>query len=635
MRKYTMTGRFPQFPNYRLQILLPALLVVIGCVVIVVAVHPKVTAFSPARDLVTAILEQARVNTEPDVIVPGKPIPLSHMPATGPLRVNPANPRYFTDGSGRAILLTGSHTWSVFHDNGGSYPPPVFDYDAYLDFLVAHGHNFLHLWNWEQSRWTLETADENYWFYPGPPFQRTGPGNAEDGKPKWDLKEFDQSYFDRMRERTIEAGNRGIYVSIPFFLGFSVDYPKAGHALNNPWRGHPFNRTNNINNIDGDPNHDDSGSETHQLIVPAVTAIQEAYIRKVIDTVNDLDNVLYEISKESNPDSQDWQYHMINFIKDYEATKPKQHPVGMTVEYPGGGNTELFDSPADWISPNGDGGYRDDPPAADGSKVIISDTDHLWGIGGDRQWAWKSFTRGMNPVFMDSYDCAGYGVGALPDCDPNNPTWVSLRLNLGYILTYANRMNLVAMTPRADLCSTGYCLTNPAASGAEYLVYLPSGGSVTVNLSATPGQLSVEWFNPSNGMTTTGGATAGGANRSLTAPFSGDAVLYIYQSDPPTISNVAVHYLDTLAWFTWTTDQSANSQVEYGLNPTLSTSTTETAEYVTSHNVLVSGLLPDTNYVYRVHSKNRRGESATSEIFNFTTLAAEEVKRAYLGLILK
>ena len=32
----------------------------------------------------------------------------------------------------------------------------------------------------------------------------------------------------------------------------------------------------------------------------AITALQEAYVRKVVDTVNDLDNVLYEISNESS-----------------------------------------------------------------------------------------------------------------------------------------------------------------------------------------------------------------------------------------------------------------------------------------------------------------------------------------------
>ena len=31
---------------------------------------------------------------------------------------------------------------------------------------------------------------------------------------------------------------------------------------------------------------------------PAVTALQEAYVRNVIDTVNDLDNVLYDICNE-------------------------------------------------------------------------------------------------------------------------------------------------------------------------------------------------------------------------------------------------------------------------------------------------------------------------------------------------
>ena len=34
-------------------------------------------------------------------------------------------------------------------------------------------------------------------------------------------------------------------------------------------------------------------------------------MRKVVDTVNDLDNVLYEISNESPGNSQDRQYHMI------------------------------------------------------------------------------------------------------------------------------------------------------------------------------------------------------------------------------------------------------------------------------------------------------------------------------------
>ena len=59
----------------------------------------------------------------------------------GPLHVSTDNPRYFADASGNVVYLAGSHTWLNFQDIGGSDPPPVFDYPAYLDFLVANNHN--------------------------------------------------------------------------------------------------------------------------------------------------------------------------------------------------------------------------------------------------------------------------------------------------------------------------------------------------------------------------------------------------------------------------------------------------------------------------------------------------------------
>jgi hypothetical protein len=201
----------------------------------------------------------------------------------------------------------------------------------------------------------------------------------------------------------------------------------------------------------------------------------------------------------------------------------------MTNVWPGGYAPDLFDSHADWISPGNIGGtYLSDPPPADGSKVIIADTDHLCGICGDREWVWKSFTRGQNPIFMDGYDGAGNGVGG-KDFNFSDPTWVSLRRNLGYTRIYANRMNLAAMRPLPDLASSGYCLANPSSSGAEYLVYIPTGGSITVDLSGVKGDLFIEWLNPASGETTAGGKTSGGGDRAFRAPFNGDAVVYLYQ----------------------------------------------------------------------------------------------------------
>jgi len=113
----------------------------------------------------------------------------------------------------------------------------------------------------------------------------------------------------------------------------------------------PINAQNNINGIDGDPHKTGGGRAVHTLAIPAVTAIQEAYVRKVIDAVNDLGNVLYEIGNEHYGDSVEWQVYIINLIHAYEAQKPKQHPVGMT----GGGpadaleNDALFKGPADGV----------------------------------------------------------------------------------------------------------------------------------------------------------------------------------------------------------------------------------------------------------------------------------------------
>lgn len=551
-------------------------------------------------------------------------------PTAGPLRVSPDNPRYFVDVNGQIVYLTGSHTWQNLIDHGQTNPPPVFDNTAYLDFLEAHNHNFFRLWSWEQTKYAVWDPSPNFTFAQSP-FQRTGIGTANDGLPKFDLDKFDQTYFDRMRQRIQAARDRGIYVSVMLFNGWSPIYPKGNSSYQNSWVAHPFNAANNINGIDGDLNGDNNGVETHEWhkTNPAwdkMFLVQQSYVRKVIDTVNDLDNVLFEISNESNNTSATWQYYMIDYVKSYEATKPFQHPVGMTVEYPDGNNSVLFNSPADWISPNG----SLNPPVANGSKVILADTDHLCGICGNRQWVWKSFMQGENPIFMDGNDGADYGW------NPGDAQWDSLRSNLGYTLAYARRINLAAMNPRADLCSTGYCLANPVSPGAEYLVYQPNSGSFSVNLSATSGSLLVEWFNPATGSKTSGGSVNGNnGSQFFTPPFSGDdAVLYLYQETPLTVTNVSASVLDTSAVITWQTNKPSTSQVLYGISPNMDLSTTEKTTLVTSHSVLLTGLLPNITYAYSAISRDLEGQVDMGES-TFTTLDPADVTQNYLPIILK
>ncbi len=434
----------------------------------------------------------------------------------GPLRVLKDNPRYFTDESGRAIYLTGSHTWSNLVDIGPKDPPPRFDFTACLDWMQKLNHNFIRLWTWEPVTWNTKANRENKLHTSAPqPWARTGPGMALDGKPKFNLKKFNPAYFERLKRRVSAACDRGIYVSVMLFEGWAMQFSAGA------WEGHPFNQQNNVNGIDGDQNKDGKGLEFHTLADPAVTALQEAYVRKVIDTVNDFDNVLYEISNENHPLSTEWQYHIIRYIKSYEKKKPKQHPVGMTFQYRGGKNKVLFNSPADWISPNREGGYRDNPPAADGRKVILNDTDHLWGIGGNQSWVWKSFLRGHNPIFMDPYD--GVVLGERFD-----PKWDPIRRSMGYTRRYAERMNLAAMRPRGDLSSTKYCLAKP---GVEYLVYKPASDNRSITVKLKSGKYKYEWFDPEQGRIVSAGTIrAKRGEQTLVAPLKGDAVLYIVYS---------------------------------------------------------------------------------------------------------
>jgi hypothetical protein len=102
-----------------------------------------------------------------------------------------------------------------------------------------------------------------------------------------------------------------------------------------------------------DRDHLDRRLPSPSPLDPRVQALQEAYIRKVVDTVHDLPNVLWEVANESSAggsvdstfaealgqpgspewgDSTEWQYWVIDVVKSYEAEMGYDgHPIGMTM----------------------------------------------------------------------------------------------------------------------------------------------------------------------------------------------------------------------------------------------------------------------------------------------------------------
>jgi Family of unknown function (DUF6298) len=456
-------------------------------------------------------------------------------PAAGPLVVSQANPRYFTvalgERAGQAVYLTVAHLEQLPRRHGsgvGVRRYPGTDGLRCVSGLPpgARGHTFIRLWRWEQV--TSQAAGGEFHLCMTPqPWARTGPGDARDGKPKFDLTRFDPEFFDRLRARVIAAGERGIYVAVMFFDGWAIHLSPAPDHV----QGHPFHANNNVNGVGVESIVD------YQVLPldPKTQQLQEAYLRRVVDTVHDLPNVLYEVANESSGggsvdaqfaaalgltgtpdwgDSTEWQYWVIDWVTRYTDERGyDRHPVGMTMQFPVPDQTRvnqpLLASRAEWISPGYDdeifaaGGHPmmpgspqsrwlEDPPPADGGKVIITDTDHYAPGLGDALWAWKSFLRGHHPILMDFGIIEGVEPPDRPAGDPTSfEAFEPARWAMGDTARLAQRLDLIRMQPRGELSSTGYVLAN---EGSEYVVLQPTATADPFTLMLEPGTYQAEWF---------------------------------------------------------------------------------------------------------------------------------------------
>jgi len=462
----------------------------------------------------------------------------------GPLQVDRRNPRYFADRDGRVILLAGSHTWATIQEAGPADPPDLFDWNGWISFMVDRGHNFQRLWTWENAKWG-SWYDGDYFFEPLA-WARTGPGQAADGKPRFDLTRWDEQFFTRLRERTIDSRDHGIYAAIMLFQGWSDgDKPFESWTPDNPvkqgpnpWHGHPFAAANNINDIDGSAPGGNGDGWVHTLRNARVLALFEAYVRRVLDTVGDLDNVLYEIGNEFDGTAANtaWQYHMIEFTREYQLQRwGSARPILMTAQYPNTNNVVLFASSAEAISPmnwhrRGTDRWKDEPPAEYRGKVVVCDTDHLWGVGGNADWVWRTVTRGHNLLYMDTWGYTHFELRG-PELDEG------ARSALGAAVALAGEFDLGETFPHPELASTGFALAKP---GSHYLVYQPYADRFMLDLSDAPGSFATSWRHPETGDQQPGAPVTGGRTVHFVPPAANPWLLLVRRhGEPPPLDRNA------------------------------------------------------------------------------------------------
>lgn len=448
----------------------------------------------------------------------------------GLLRVHPTNPSYFTDDSGRAIYLGGHQIFVDLQDNSFNKEfirgkQRVLDWDKYLEFAKEHHFNYLRNWViWSTGSGSMAPLNKAVAF-PMPYKRIDGYDRAKDGGNKFDLYRFDDRFFQRLCARCADLQEQGIYVSIMLFevYGF-LGGEGAGEPKQTLWDGNVFNRANNINGIHVDYDGDGKGIEFFYTKDARIIRLQKEYVKKVVDTVNHLDNVFYEIANELY--APQWQDEMTEFIKQYEQTKPKQHLVLMSA----GGRTrsggwrqmdqeEVVNGPEDCFAVAGSwqsGQYRKkNPPLNDVGKPGIVDMDHVAPGSNDVGYVWSAFTRGYHFNLYDK---------PFESPDSEGLEWERVRQNIGKTVEYAEKMDLANAAPRNDLATTGFCLAKP---GYEYVVYQPQSERFTVSGLRLDAQYYYEWYDTrQHKVIDTGKFRSSGPKASFT-PAHKEMVLYL------------------------------------------------------------------------------------------------------------
>jgi hypothetical protein len=255
-----------------------------------------------------------------------------------PIRLHPQNPRVFEYRGKPLVLITATEHY-------GAVMNRPFRWEPYLDDLVDKRMTVSRLFVLYRE---LQTAVNPYSTCKPEtldyvsPYPRTGPGDARDRLPKYDLDQWNPEFFDRLHGFLGAAEKRGIIVEVTLL---------ADHHKPEIWELNPQHPLNNLNKTPVI-----QPEEYITLRHPALWERQRAFVEKVVRECNRYDNVFYEICNEpqgnfpqqggssvliderqraatntrTNPTHEEideWQRAVAKAIRDTEAALPKKHLV--------------------------------------------------------------------------------------------------------------------------------------------------------------------------------------------------------------------------------------------------------------------------------------------------------------------
>lgn len=445
------------------------------------------------------------------------------------IEVLPANPHYFLYRGQPTVLVTsGEHYGSVLN--------PDFNYARYLETLQKDGLNFTRLFLGTYFEKPGDFGIRDNTLAPTatrvltPWARSTQPGSVWGGM-KYDLTQWDEAFFTRLRDFLTAADQHGVVVELTFFS----DYYGTKQS--------PLFAENNINGVGAVASEAMNTEANGGALVH-----QERLVRHVVRQLGGFRNLIYEIQNEpwvaggvdtrilqpsitadqlkdpinmwknrvtvASPASLAWQRRVSGWITDEEALMGR--PVESTMVQP----HLISQNIANFVQPVGDPDPRVSvlsfhyawPDAVRlnyGLNKVISLNETGFAGRDDatyRRQAWRFLLAGGGAFNNLDYSfTVGHEDGTGQNEAPGSGS-VALRQQLGFLRKFLQAAPLATLHP--DYATVvhapdAYVQVLSNADRSTLLFYLEGRSPVPLQLNLPAGTYAVEWLDPVTGRTTT------------------------------------------------------------------------------------------------------------------------------------
>ena len=427
--------------------------------------------------------------------------------STAQIKLDSENPHYFNYKNRPTILIaSGEHYGSVVNLN--------FDYKKYLTTLKKIGLNHTRIFLGDYFENDGAFCIKNNTLNPKDnlicPWKRSEIKGYSLGGNKFDLNQWNDNYFNRLKDYLKYAEKNDIIVEVVLFF--------ASHNIENS----PFYYKNNVNNIDKIKANQYMTLENGNLLKQ-----QEQYCKKIVTEINQFDNVIYNIANEPWFDNQEypgfssptttatkkWIERVSEWIIITEKELSKKHIL--SIDYCNEGkvipieelnsyfkNISIFNHHYDKNAMSVQLNYKSINKVFSFNETgLMPPSTPQYRIQG-----WKYIFNGgalynnldftFQVGFEDGTGRSGFSCDWYNACD--DP---SVKYELANLLKLVNTIDFIHMKPDRKVLIVNFGDENvhPLVNiGKEYAFYFEGGKQAKLMLSIPKGKYNLKWINPSD-----------------------------------------------------------------------------------------------------------------------------------------